>query len=144
MADVGIAKVWNVVPMTPVTNDFLWLCAERPVIFRNIAHPAEPQASDAAKMRRGMKQQTVDGIKMLADFLYHHDMPREAWQQWRSAEHGECHQVEGDRGALIQRRLKTAAITGEPAQRPMACHNALQAGSHHRSSNTPIDTGKGV
>ncbi len=71
MADVGPAEPRNVAPRTPVLRDLLGLHPERPVIFTNVADPAEPQPGKAArtKIAGDMEKRAVEGIEIFADLL---------------------------------------------------------------------------
>ena len=57
--------------------------AERAVVLGHRADPAEAEPRDAAQMLGDVKEQPVDGIEMLGDFLDHHHMAGQVGHQRR-------------------------------------------------------------
>lgn len=74
MPDISRAEERNGVSLTPITSDILSFRAKGPVVFRHIAHSAQAKPGNAAKMRRYVKKQPIDRVKILADFFDHHDV----------------------------------------------------------------------
>ena len=69
-------------------------------------------------MSGDVEHQPVDGVKMLAHFLNHDDVPRQSRHQRRAAEHGQGHEIEGDSGMVVKRGFEARTVASEIAQRP--------------------------
>ena len=139
MADIGLAQEWDRVAFAPVAGDVLGLCAERAVILGHVADAAQTQAGHAAQMCRYVKEQTINRIEILRNFLNHDDMPRQARHEPRAAQHGKRHQVEGDDRMLLGGKRWFFARTIAPKPCQGAANGLLAILSPHIGQQRGVD-----
>ncbi len=90
MADIGAAKIWNSCAFAPVLSYLNFIRPERPIVFRDVADPPEPDACCAAHVaaHHNRLHGAISAVKILAKVFKHNDAARKVRRPWKANKMG--------------------------------------------------------